>query len=221
MSKYSIPLNNLDSELFIPIPLVPVWPQTCGMTWIPETEKSLGHHFNSLSSQPFPFSSCCSVSRSCPTLGNPMDCGTPGSFVFCCLPEFAQIHIHWVSVLSNHFILCHPLLRLPSVFLSIFISEVVNISPTTLIPACDSSSQAFHVMNSAYKLNKKGDRIQPWRTSSPIWNQSVVPWLVLTVASWPAYSFLRQIRWSGIPISLRIFQFVVPHSQSVVSEAEN
>ena len=126
MSKYSIPLNNLDSELFIPIPLVPVWPQTCGMTWIPETEKSLGHHFNSLSSQPFPFSSCCSVSRSCPTLGNPMDCGTPGSFVFCCLPEFAQIHIHWVSVLSNHFILCHPLLRLPSVFLSIrvFSSEL-------------------------------------------------------------------------------------------------
>ena len=52
VSKYSIPFNNLDSELFIPLPLVPVWPQTCGMTWIPETEKSLGNHFNSLSSQP-------------------------------------------------------------------------------------------------------------------------------------------------------------------------
>ena len=36
---------------------------------------------------------------------------------------------------------------------------------------------------------------------------------VLTVASWPAYRFLkRQIRWSGIPISLRIFQFVVIHT---------
>ena len=56
-------------------------------------------------------------------------------------------------------------------------------------------------MYSAYKLNKQGDNIQPWRTPSPIWNQSVVPCPVLTVASWPAYRFLkRQVRWSGIPI---------------------
>ena len=33
-----------------------------------------------------------------------------------------------------------------------------------------------------------------------------VPCPVLTVASWPAYRFLkRQVRWSGIPISFRIF----------------
>ena len=39
-----------------------------------------------------------------------------------------------------------------------------------------------------------------------IWNQSVVPCSVLTVASWPAYRFLRrQVRWLGIPISWRIF----------------
>jgi len=39
---------------------------------------------------------------------------------------------------------------------------------------------------------------------------SVVPCPVLTVASWPAYRFLkRQVRRSGIPISFRIFQFVV------------
>ena len=44
----------------------------------------------------------------------------------------------------------------------------------------------------------------------PVLNQSTVPWLVLTVASWPAYRFLRQqVRWTGIPISWRIFQFVV------------
>ena len=48
--------------------------------------------------------------------------------------------------------------------------------------------------------------------SFPILNQSIVPCLVLTVASWLAYRFLRrQVRWSGIPISLRIFQFVVIH----------
>ena len=46
-----------------------------------------------------------------------------------------------------------------------------------------------------------------------IWNQSVVPCPVLTVASWPAYRFLRrQVRWSGIPISLRIFPGVVTHT---------
>ena len=67
-------------------------------------------------------------------------------------------------------------------------------------------------MYSAYKLNKQGDNIQPWCTPFPIWNQSVVPCPVLTVASWPAYRFLRrQVWWSGILISLRIFQFVVIH----------
>ena len=44
----------------------------------------------------------------------------------------------------------------------------------------------------------------------PIWNQSVASCSAVTVASWPAYRFIkRQVKWSGIPISLRIFQFVV------------
>ena len=61
-------------------------------------------------------------------------------------------------------------------------------------------------MYSAYKLNKQGDNIQPWRTPFPIWNQPVVPCSALIVASWPAYRFLkRQVRWYGIPISFRIF----------------
>ena len=78
--------------------------------------------------------------------------------------------------------------------------------PAILIPACASSNPAFYMMYSAYKLNKWGDNTQPLRTPFPIWNQSVVPCLVLPVASWPAYRFLmRQARWSGIPISLRIF----------------
>ena len=50
-------------------------------------------------------------------------------------------------------------------------------------------------------------------TPFPIWNQSVVPCPVLTVASWPAYRFLkRQVRWSGIPISFRLPQFIVIHT---------
>ena len=67
-------------------------------------------------------------------------------------------------------------------------------------------------MYSAYKLNKQGDNIKPWHTPFPIWNQSFVSCPVLTVTFWPAYRFLkRQLRWSGIPISFRIFQFTVIH----------
>ena len=84
-----------------------------------------------------------------------------------------------------------------------------------LIPVCASSSQAFLMMYSAYKLNKQGDNIQPWCTPFLIWDQSVVPCSVLTVASWPAYRFLRrQVRWSGIPISWKIFHSLLWSAQS-------
>ena len=53
-----------------------------------------------------------------------------------------------------------------------------------LIPASVSSSPAFLMMNSAYKLNKQGDNIQPLCTPFPIWNQSDVTCPVLTLASW-------------------------------------
>ena len=66
--------------------------------------------------------------------------------------------------------------------------------------------------------------MEPWHNPVPIWNQSVVPCPVLIVASWPAYRFLRrQVRWSGISISLRILQFVVIHTIKgfgVVNKAE-
>ena len=75
----------------------------------------------------------------------------------------------------------------------ICISQVIDISPSNLIPACVSSSPVFSMMHSACKLNKQGDSIQPWCTPFPALNhQSLVPCLVLTVASWPAYSFLRR-----------------------------
>ena len=82
--------------------------------------------------------------------------------------------------------------------------------PAILTPAYASSSSEFHMMYSTYKLNK-----QHWHTSFPIWNQSVVPCLGLTVVSWPAYRFSRrQVRWSGIPISWRIFHSLLWSTQS-------
>ena len=59
-------------------------------------------------------------------MSNSLDCSTPSFPVFHHLLEFAQTHVHWVHWVhwwlvmpSNHFILCCPLLFLPSVFPSI------------------------------------------------------------------------------------------------------
>ena len=54
---------------------------------------------------------------------------------------------------------------------------------TILISNCDASSPAFHMMYSAYELNKQGDNIQLCCTTFPILNQLVVLCPVLTVAS--------------------------------------
>ena len=94
-----------------------------------------------------------------------------------------------------------------------------------LIPACDLSSPPFHMMYSKQKLNQQGDNIQPCHTPFPILEQSIVSCPVLTIASCPAYRFLRrQVRWFGTPISFKSFpQFVVIHTVKgfgIVSEAE-
>ena len=40
---------------------------------------------------------CCSVTKSCPTLCDSMDYSTPGLPVPHHLPEFAQVHVHWIG----------------------------------------------------------------------------------------------------------------------------
>ena len=66
----------------------------------------------------------------------------------------------------------------PSAYLRllIFLLEI-------LISACASSSPAFHVMYSAYKLNKQGDNIQPWHIPFSTW--LLVHLNVLSVSSKP------------------------------------
>ena len=97
-----------------------------------------------------------------------------------------------------------PLCFQPWVLSSAYLRLLIFL-PAMLIPACDSSIPAFHMMYSIYKLNKQGNQKQSWHTAFPVLNQSVVSCPVLTVASWPVYRFLRrQVRWSGIPIFLRI-----------------
>ena len=51
------------------------------------------------------------------------------------------------------------------------------------------------MIHSTYKLNTKGDNIQPWCTPFPVWNQLVVLCLVLTVASWPFSQEAGKVFW--------------------------
>ena len=64
----------------------------------------------------------CSVSsftQLCPTLCNPMDFTMPGFPVHHQLREPTQTHVHSIGETSNHLILCHPHLLMPSIFPSI------------------------------------------------------------------------------------------------------
>ena len=106
------------------------------------------------------------VAQLCPNLHDPMDCRPPGSSIH---GIFQARVLEWGAVAFSA-----AYLRLLIFLLAI------------LIPACASSSPAFHMMYSTYKLNKQGDNIQPWHILCPIWHQSVVPCLILTVASWPS-----------------------------------
>ena len=84
-----------------------------------------------------------------------------------------------------------------------------------LSPAQCSSWCTLHI-------SKQGDNIQPWPTPFPIWNQSVSPCSVVTVAFWPAYRFLKQqVRWSGnihhkcIPMDVYVSLILNPRPFSI------
>ena len=189
--------------------------QSCPAHWDPMNYSTPGfpvHHrlleiascpsgwwcYPTISSSEVPFSSCL---QSCPASGS-----SPMSQFF---PSGGQSI--GVSASASVLLLLFSISVLSSAYLRLWIFLLV-----ILIPDCSSLSPAFQMTYSAYKLSKQGDNIQPWHTPFPIWNQSVVPCLVLTVASWPAYRFLRrQVRWSGIPISWRIFQLVVIHTKAL------
>ena len=53
-----------------------------------------------------------SIAQSCPTLCSPMNCSTSCLPVHHQRPEFTQIHVHRVSDVIHHLILCRPLLFL-------------------------------------------------------------------------------------------------------------
>ena len=89
---------------------------------------------------------CCSVAKSYPTLCKPMDCSTPDLPVLHHLPEFAQVHVHWVNdaiqpsypllssspfsifssirVFSNELVLCISIVYGQSVCVCVYIYSV-------------------------------------------------------------------------------------------------
>ena len=112
----------------------------------------------------------------------------------------AMILVFWIlsfkptfSLSSFTFIkrLFRSLLSAVKVVSSAYLRSLIFL-PAILISASASSSPAFPMMYSTYKLYKQGGNIKLLCTLFHIWNQSVVPCLVLTVASWPAYRFLRR-----------------------------
>ena len=138
----------------------------------------------------------------CLTLCNPIDGSPPGSPI----PRIFQVRtLEWIAIsFSNAWKWKVKVKLLSRVRLLATPWTAAYQAP----PSMGVSRQEYWsglplpspIMYSAYKLNKQGDNIQPWCTPFPIQNQSAVPCPVLTVASWPAYRFLRrQVRWSGIP----------------------
>ena len=70
-----------------------------------------------------------SVTPSCLTLCDPMDCSTPGLPIHHQLLELTQTHVHRVVMPSIHLILCHLLPLLPSIFPSIRVFSNESVLP--------------------------------------------------------------------------------------------
>ena len=85
---------------------------------------------------------CCSVTQSCPTLCDPVDCSIPGFRSFTISRSLLKLMSTVLMISSNHLILCRPLLLLLSIFPSIRISsnELVLASGAQNIGASASAS---------------------------------------------------------------------------------
>ena len=90
-------------------------------------------------------------------------------------PTFSLSSFTFIKRFSNSSLLS-AIRVVSSAYLSLFL-----FLPVILILACTSSSLAFCMMYSAYKLSKQGDNIQSWHTPFPMLSQSVFP-VLLTIA---------------------------------------
>ena len=186
----------------------------------------MGHSFSSKKQASFNFIAAVTICSDSGAQEN------KGCHYFHCFPIYlwwsAWIRCHYLTFLNVEFKAAFSLSSftfIKKLFSSSLLSAIRVVSSAyrrlltflqeILIPTCASSSLAFPMMYSAYKLNKQGDNIQSWPTYFPIFNQSLVPCPVPTVASWPAYMFSGGRQAGLVFLSLEEFSKIWcdPHSQ--------
>ena len=97
----------------------------------------------------------------------------------------------------------------------ICISEVIDISPGSL-----DSSLCFFQPSISHDVLCIQVKIAGWQYTALVYSFSYLEPVCCSMSSsnccsWPAYRFLkRQVRWSGIPISFRIFHSLLWSTQS-------
>ena len=105
---------------------------------------------------------CCSVAKLCSTLWDFMDCSMPGLPVLHYLPEFVQIHVHWVGDAIQQ---SHPL-STPS-------SPALNLSQHKVLFQCVSiSHQVARVLevqlqHQSFQWIVRTDFLYNWLVGSP------------------------------------------------------
>ena len=106
-----------------------------------------------------------SVTQSCPTLCDPVDCSTPGLPVHHQLPEFTQTHIHWVgdAIQPSHplsspspptFNLCQHQGLFQWVSSSHQVAKHTS-SPSNLLPSVNWGSRCFTVTTSLERMKSR------------------------------------------------------------------
>ena len=131
---------------------------------------------------------------------------------------------HCPLVISSRGLFSSSSLSVITVVSSVYLRFFIFL-PAILILAWASSSPAFHMIYSAYKLNKQGNNMQPWRAPFPIRKQSIVSCVVLTVVSWTCTQVSQEagkVAWY-FQLLKNFPQFVVIHKVKgfgVVNEAE-
>ena len=94
-----------------------------------QPEKRQCHHLEGAAGMAVstPWTICCSVTHSCLTLCGPTDCSAPGFPSFTVSKSLLKLMSIELVMPSNHLILCHPRVLLPSIFPSIkvFSNETV------------------------------------------------------------------------------------------------
>ena len=115
-----------------------------------------------------------SVAQSCLTLWDTMDCSTPGFPVHQPLPKLLKLMSIESVMPSNHLILCHPLLLLPSIFLSlrVFSNDSVllirwpkywsfsfSISPSDEYMTYNTICYAYNLTSQIEKLRSRNSQI--------------------------------------------------------------